>query len=63
MLAYPSIPSWRDVSKGLPCLAFYKYDGSNLRFEWNSKTGWCKFGTRTQLFDKYTELYSQALPL
>lgn len=63
MLQYPSIQGWKAAAKGLPCHAFYKYDGSNLRFEWQPKKGWTKFGTRTQLFDAGTELYNQALPL
>lgn len=63
MLQYPSIQGWKSAVKGKPCLAFYKYDGSNLRFEWSPKKGWTKFGTRTQLFDEGTDLYKQALPL
>lgn len=65
MLQYPSIPSWKKarMGLGLPCYAFYKYDGSNLRWEWNRKKGWHKYGTRTQLFDANTPLYNQAIPL
>ena len=62
MIQYPSIPGWKYVSLGRPCYAFYKYDGSNLRFEWSPKKGWHKFGTRTQLFNSDTDLYNQSLP-
>ena len=67
MLQYPSIPvaNCPEARRylGQPCMAFYKYDGSNLRWEWSPKQGWHKFGTRKQLFDKDTPLYSQAVPL
>lgn len=63
MLQYPSIMSWKKAPIGKPCVAFYKYDGSNLRWEWTPKKGWIKFGTRTQLFDQNTPLYNQAIEL
>lgn len=49
MKAYPSIPHILDFHIGKPYIAFDKIDGSNLRFEFNHKTGFNKFGTRTQL--------------
>lgn len=62
MLAYPSIARWQDGGHiGDPCLAFYKYDGSNLRFEWSPKRKWYKFGSRTQLFDKSSEQFGPAI--
>ena len=45
------------------CIAFYKYDGSNVRFEWSKKRGWYKFGTRTQLIDENVEIFGQAIPV
>ena len=63
MEQYPSIDGSGKAPLGKPCIAFYKYDGSNLRWEWNPKKGWFKFGTRTQLFDRDTELYGQAVPI
>ena len=50
MKSYPSIegPSRAPHESGI---AFYKYDGSNLRFEFTKKKGWSKFGTRNRLFD------------
>jgi len=50
MKTYWEIPGPSKAPKG-PCIAFYKYDGSNLRYEWNRKRGWYKFGTRRRLFD------------
>jgi predicted AlkP superfamily phosphohydrolase/phosphomutase len=66
MKIYQSIPSINQVKeKQLNNIgySFYKYDGSNLRFEWDKKKGWHKFGTRHHLFDKDTELYNQSLPI
>ena len=48
MKTYWSIPGPKKIC-GQPCIAFYKYDGSNMRFEWSRKTGWDKFGTRYQV--------------
>lgn len=38
------------------CIAFYKYDGSNIRAEWSRKTGWNKFGSREVLIDSSSDL-------
>lgn len=64
MKQYHSIPNINQTKQmNQTGFSFYKYDGSNLRFEWNKKQGWYKFGTRHQLFDKDTPLYNQSLPL
>ena len=63
MKQYPEIPGSTQAPLGRPCMAFYKYDGSNLRWEWSPKKGWHKFGTRTQLFDATDPLFSQAIPI
>ena len=63
MLQYPSILGGKHAPVGKPCIAFYKYDGSNLRWEWSPKKGWNKFGTRTQLFDGTNPTFAQAIPL
>lgn len=63
MKQYPEIPGSAKAPVGKPCIAFYKYDGSNLRWEWNPKRGWYKFGTRTQLFDATDLIYGEAIPL
>jgi len=46
---------------GKPCIAFYKYDGSNLRAEWTPKKGWNKWGTRTRLFDESDSTFGPAI--
>jgi hypothetical protein len=48
---------------GKPCIAFAKYDGNNLRWEWSAKRGWYKSGTRTQLFDASHPIYGEAVAL
>lgn len=65
MKSYPSIPNHNKskIPLGQPCIGFYKHDGSNLRWEWNKKCGWYKFGTRTRLFDETDEIFGEAIPL
>lgn len=63
MKQYPEIMGSAKAPLGKPCIAFYKYDGSNLRFEWNRNRGWYKFGTRTQLFDEGDPIYGRAIPI
>lgn len=49
-LAYPKIPD----SKNCPlnqCIAFEKYDGTNLHWVWEPELGWYGFGTRRDHFD------------
>ncbi len=62
MKEYPKIPTYhKHIDKD--CIAFYKVDGSNLRVEFSSKTGWYKWGTRLRLFDKTDPEYGLAIPL
>lgn len=63
MLQYPTIVGWKKAPIGKPCVAFNKYDGSNLRWEYSPKQGWNKYGTRRCMFDKDTPLYNQAIEL
>ena len=63
MQQYPSIVGSAKAPLGKPCIAFYKYDGSNLRWEWSPKKGWNKFGTRTQLFDASEPTYAPAIEI
>ncbi|MEK6832572.1 MAG: RNA ligase family protein [Nanoarchaeota archaeon] len=63
MKDYPSIARSNKAPIGEHCIAFYKYDGSNLRWEWSKKKGWNKFGTRNHLFDKNDLQFGQAIPL
>ncbi|HLP91881.1 MAG TPA: RNA ligase family protein [Nostocaceae cyanobacterium] len=49
-LAYPKIAD----SKNYPvekCVAFEKYDGTNLHWVWEDELGWYGFGTRRDRFD------------
>ena len=63
MLQYPSILGVKKVPLGYPCVAFYKYDGSNLRFEWSPKKGWNKFGSRTQMIDIRHPVFGKGIEL
>jgi hypothetical protein len=65
MKEYLSIPGVNShtATKGHSCIAFKKYDGSNLRFEWDRKKGWHLFGTRRRLFDKSDPEYGCAIDL
>ena len=63
MKQYPEISGSNKAPIGAQCLAFVKYDGSNLRWEWSPKKGWYKFGTRTRLFDHTDEIFGEAIPL
>jgi hypothetical protein len=48
-LIYPKIPESCDKFKG-KCIAFEKYDGTNLHWVWSIDDGWHKFGTRRTQF-------------
>ena len=61
MKSYPSIS--KDVRQDIYIYAFDKLDGSNIRAEWNSKRGFYKFGTRTQLMDEKSMPFGRAIPL
>jgi len=63
MQQFPSIDGSAKAPIGKPCIAFYKYDGSNLRFEWSPKQGWHKFGTRTQLFGPDHPVFGKAIAM
>ena len=62
MKTYWSIPGPKEAN-GQPCIAFYKYDGSNLRFEWSRKAGWHKFGTRYRVVTSDHHDWGPAFPL
>ena len=61
MKQYPSIT--KDVRKDIYIYAFDKLDGSNIRAEWNSKKGFYKFGSRTQLIDSSHNTLGKAISL
>ncbi len=50
MFYYPKIPGSRDAPAGR-CVAFEKYDGTNLHWDWDREFGWHSFGTRRDEFD------------
>jgi hypothetical protein len=50
MLYYPKIPGSRNCPDG-QCIAFEKYDGTNLYFDWERDFGWHAFGTRRDVFN------------
>jgi len=49
-LAYPKMPGGDGAVLGR-CVAFEKYDGSNLHWLWDADLGWCAFGVRRDRFD------------
>lgn len=55
MKQYPQIMGPNKAPRS-DCIAFYKYDGSNIRCEWSKKRGWYKFGSRKVLIDKTSPL-------
>jgi hypothetical protein len=61
MKSYPSIN--KHIRSDLYIYAFDKLDGSNIRAEWNSKKGFYKFGSRTELIDINSKPFGQAIPL
>src|SRR6185369_1904578 len=50
MLHYPKTPGSRNAGAG-PCVAFEKYDGTNLHWEWDRDFGWHRFGPRRAEFN------------
>ncbi len=50
MLHYPKIPGSRNAPDGR-CVAFEKYDGTNLHWDWDRDFGWHAFGTRRDEFN------------
>jgi len=65
MKEYPSIPGSKSIQTyvGQSMYAFYKYDGSNLRFEWSKKKGWYKSGTRSRMFGRDDPDFGVALDI
>lgn len=49
-LVYPKMPG-SSAAPLKPCVAFEKYDGTNLHWVWDSELGWHAFGTRRDRFD------------
>ena len=64
MLHYPKMPDSRNCPDGR-CLAFEKYDGTNLHWEWEREFGWHSFGARRDEFNlnpKEIESFERAHP-
>ena len=58
MKPYPSTKHFRrDRHQNFRGETFAKYDGSNLRFEWEPKRGWFRFGSRRRLLTAENETF------
>ena len=64
MKSYPSITRF-ESHKHLNFVGhtFSKIDGSNLRFEWEPKRGWFRFGSRRRLLTEANETFGMAWQL
>jgi hypothetical protein len=60
---YPSIEGPTFAFLDEPCVAFEKYDGSNLRFFWDQKRGWHSTGTRYRWFKAATPMFGPAVEM
>jgi hypothetical protein len=60
---YPSIEGPTFAFLGAPCVAFEKYDGSNLRFFWDRRRGWHSTGTRYRWFKAVTPMFGPAVAM
>ena len=64
MKTYPSTSRYReDRHLGFQGDTFAKIDGSNLRFEWEKKKGWFRFGTRRRVINEEHETFGSALEI
>lgn len=64
MKDYPSISaSTGQKFEEFDAYVFDKPDGSNLRAEFTSKRGFCKFGTRSRLFDETDQIFGGAIKI
>jgi hypothetical protein len=60
---YPAIEGPTFAFLNAPCVAFQKYDGSNLRFFWDQKRGWYSTGTRYRWFKAVTPMFGPAVAM
>jgi hypothetical protein len=63
MERYNKIDYYNKIQFGKYCLAFDKIDGSNVRFQWNRKRGFYKFGTRNNLIDRNDEIFGPSIDI
>ena len=61
MKRYPSID--KIIRYDVHVFVQPKYDGNNIRAEWNSKRGFYKFGSRTQLIDENTKPLGKSISI
>lgn len=60
---YPSIDGPTSDVIGQSCIAFEKYDGSNLQFSWNQSDGWYRNGTRRRTVLPDNPLFGSAIEM
>jgi len=63
MKSYPTIQYFNQGLFGENIYAFNKIDGSNIRAQWNRKSGWYKFGTRNVMIDENDPIFGSAIPI
>lgn len=63
MKSYPKIDYFNKGFFGETVWVFDKLDGSNLRFEWNRKRGWYKFGTRNVMITEKDPNFGESIPI
>lgn len=60
---YPKIEWYSKSTPFKPCIAFEKYDGSNLSWHWNRELGFQDFFTRRRKFDTSDPDFGVAIPI
>ena len=63
MKTYNSIPHWNKGPFGEKTIAQEKKDGSSMRFEWNKKSGFYKFGTRNVMIYKNDKNFGEGIEI
>jgi hypothetical protein len=63
MKSYPKIEYYSQDLIGENIIAFNKLDGQNLRFEYNHKSGFYKFGTRNVMVSKNDTTFGPAIDI
>ena len=64
MKTYPAIKRFREAKHlGFRGHTFAKLDGSNLRFEWERKRGWFRFGSRRRVINENHEIFGNSMDL
>lgn len=63
MKQYPRIDYHNKGIFGNRVVGFFKYDGSNLRFEWNRKSRWFKYGSRNVTIDRSNDQFGKGIDI